>query len=84
MSVRSTILAAAILLSVAAPALAQRAVDPAAVLAAKRGHGFADRTARLSSIMGAELSAAAPIQVPTKPVWKRPVRRDADALAGVR
>lgn len=73
--------------AVSAPALAQ-SVDPATVLAAKghpkSGHGFAGRTARLTSIMGADASTAAPLNLPAKPVWLRPVRREADATAGLR
>jgi hypothetical protein len=71
----------------AAPALAQ-SVDPALVLAAKGhakpGQGFAGRTARITSIMGADTSGVAPLHVPTKPVWTRPARREADATASLR
>jgi hypothetical protein len=71
----------------ATPVLAQ-SVDPARVLAdkgsAKAGHGFAGRTARLTSIMGSDVSTAQPLHVPTKPVWTRPARREADASAGLR
>ncbi|GLS43840.1 hypothetical protein [Methylobacterium brachythecii] len=71
----------------ASPVLAQ-SVDPAAVLAAKgspkAGQGFTGRTARITSIMGADVSTAAPLHIPTKPVWTRPARREADASAGLR
>jgi hypothetical protein len=71
----------------ATPVLAQ-SVNPAVVLAAKgpskAGLGFAGRTARITSIMGSDVSAAAPLHVPSKPVWTRPARREADASAGLR
>ncbi|GEP11483.1 hypothetical protein [Methylobacterium gnaphalii] len=71
----------------ASPVLAQ-SVDPAAVLAAKgsskSGQGFAGRTARITSIIGSDVSAAAPLHLPGKPVWTRPARREADASAGLR
>lgn len=74
------------------PALALDSVSPAQVLAgkgtaqrlAKAERGFAGRTARISSIMGPELTTAAPLRIPTKPVWTRPLRRDADAAASLR
>ncbi len=72
----------------ARPIMAQPSVTPASVLAAKAtskgARGFADRTARLTSIMGPEIGAAAPLHVPTKPSWQRPLHREADATAGTR
>lgn len=69
------------------PSLAQ-SVDPATVLAAKghpkHGQGFANRTARISSIMGADLSTAAPLRIPNNPLRTRPGHREADASAGLR
>lgn len=71
----------------ASPVFAQ-SVNPAAVLAAKgspkAGQGFTGRTARITSIMGADVSTGAPLHIPTKPVWTRPTRREADASAGLR
>ena len=74
------------LVGLSAPALAQDRVSPAHVLAgkdtaqrlAKIDRGFAGRTARISSIMGPELAGAAPLHVPSKPSWTRPLR-EADA-----
>lgn len=86
MLVRTASAAALIALFGLAPAFAQ-SVTPAKVLAAKSvhktSHGFADRTARLASIMGPE-TAGARLQVPTRPNWKSTVRRDANAAAGLR
>ncbi|GJE55889.1 MULTISPECIES: hypothetical protein [Methylobacterium] len=88
MVVRSVTVAAALaFLGAASPALAQ-SVDPALVLAAKGhpkpGQGFAGRTARLTSIMGADMSMVAPLHVPNHPVRARAARREADASAGLR
>ena len=88
MFVRSVSAAALVAVALgAAPALAQsagtRAVDPARVLAGGNRHGFAGRTANLAAIMG-EAGQAPPMRVPTRPQHPRGLRREADALAGLR
>ena len=86
MSVRSIAAAALLGLGSLSPAFAEPAAPghllagkDAAQRLAKVEHGFALRTARVGSIMAPE-PGAAPLRIPVKPSWTRPVRREAAAI----
>lgn len=69
---------------VALPLRAQDLISPYNVLSGKSATGFADRTARITSIMGPESDGVTRLVIPTKPHWQRTSRRDAAASSGLR